>query len=687
MRIVILLHKLRCAKTDPEYGQALGQCMDHSRVSQAAWEAVVANLTKMCPWTLHTILGGSKDYLLRAEADVVEELPTVSCPFQLGVMMHFFRGLYPEMGEEMREKLFKWAKRSLRSSRCQAGKSPSNGGLRPPPSSNDGQSPPRPSNDGQSPQRPDMNEGSDGGSACGLSWVNKDTVALLGIFIMQASNRDFAQVRAEQVCDLIEESDFLARLTEAADDLPDRVKHVMDMLQTQCGDKAQLRNISRSGPLACYMSNMDSMDAANMEKRLTKLRGCKNKDAMKNIAGLVRELAKKKPVDREMLRSMGASASALTSRQIANISDGVILDTIVELGEGREWSRGQSRDLVRKYLRGGGKVKSGSDLVQMGSLVRGLRSGTLRNVSGPELLRAARGGLEDEAQDMSPFQRGTIVGTILAGVNTTDAIESLSGSLLLVVPLSALVAADVGSLTNITRKQWNVAQALYLCTIVFNNGSMTHVEFSELGALTQGVTCKELSNYADQFGTQLGLALGNATWLSRNQLTCAGQKMRDIVMNLPAGTTAEEIRNLAESLPSCLLLYIGEEAIARLYGNDCPGFLSKMSDVKMECLPRSSPVRGQLLERAVGCLGDAMSTLDGAGVRSMGALVCEFTGTNVTQLTDAAFNASIPLLAKCRQFEASARSVLATRLVQTLGPASQWSVDTVRSLGSLLTLR
>ncbi|XP_051901671.1 otoancorin-like [Pristis pectinata] len=661
MNISMFLHILYYTLRDDEYGSALERCVEGSRSSEMAWTTIVSNFSRLPPDLLPQLLWGARGFLLKAELETFRRLPSTSNFSQIELMMEFFGERYQELSNDARREIFQWARRSLVAAQCQEGKDHQSMKQTDPPPSRRTRPPP---------------------GNCEKLQMNNNTLEVLGMFIFDAPDEDFARVRPQQVCDLFYEEDFPQKLPGME---PKQGKRLLALLKVHC-DRAQLRNITRLGALACFYDEAESLDKETAEALLTYLKSCKNKNAQKNLAKVFKDLAKKQPLDKEFLQKMGPSASALSSRQIANISDRDIPDIISNLSQGKGWSKRQSKMLINKFLRGGGQVSSSSDLVKMGSLVRGLNSKVLRNVSGEQLLQAAKAGLEEEAREMSPFQRRTIVTTILQGVNSTTALESLSGLLVKELPLQAFRTADVRNLQNLTEKPWNQGQALYLCKIVLTNGSMTPSEFSQLGPLTQGVTCEMLATYSDQFGTQMGQALGNTTWLSRSQLTCAGQKLKDTINKLPASVNSQTLDTLSNTIPSAILLYLGEQAISRVYGNNCSAFLGRMAEVDLQLLPWSSPVRGLLLDRALRCLNLPLSALNGKAVTKLGALVCGFTGQNITELPEDAFNASLQQLIKCKQFCPTARSILARRLLQTQGDASQWTSDTVTSLGPMITL-
>ncbi|XP_072916060.1 otoancorin-like isoform X1 [Hemitrygon akajei] len=659
--IFMFLHGLHYSMKDDVYGSALTRCIENSGLMDMVWTVFVQNCSQLPAQIFQQLLWKVDDFLLRAKPETFLQLPTISNSSQIEFVMKFLRERYQNMNLDVRMQVFQWARRSLVSAQCQGGKDTQpmkQTGL----SSAFTKKPPA-------------------GKCRQLQMTNR-TVDTIGFFILDAPDKEFAHVRPQQLCNLFAGPDIARNLSSISDMDSMRGKKLLAQLGAHCN----LRNITRLGGLACFYNDAKSLDKDITEVLLSTMKKCKNKDAQKNLNSIIRDLAQKQPLNKEFLQKMGPSASALSSTQIANISDQDIHDIISNLGRGKDWTKKKSKILVKKFLKSGGEISSSSDLKKLGSLVSGLNSKVLRNVSGVQLLQAAKEGLEKEAKGMSSFQRKTIVETILKGVNSTTALESLSGSLLKELPLQAIRKADIRKLQNLTEKPWTVGQALYLCKVVLNNGSMSASKFSQLGPLTQGVTCEMFTTYGDQFGMKMGLALRNTTWLSRKQLMCAGGKLQDIIRNLPANANGQAVETLSKSIPSSVLLFLGEESLTRVYGNNCSGFLAQMAEAKLELLPRSSPVRGALRERALRCLNLPVSALNGMAAAQLGTLLCDFTGQNITDLPEAAFNASIPHLCKCKQFHPSATNILRTRLLETLGDSSQWTVEVVTSLGSMITL-
>ncbi|XP_069796574.1 otoancorin-like isoform X2 [Narcine bancroftii] len=650
---------------DDEYGQKLMGCVEKSCSSEMAWSLVLTNLTSLHPPVLKLLLWGSENHLLRAKADTIRKLPNARDSKQLQLMMRFFCERYHQLSKEMRMEIFLWARRSMLSSHCSDGKMP--------PRTN--QSIPA-LNSSRDPSRDD----------CGPRWINNKRLAVLGIFIIHAPDEDFKQIRPEQLCDLYNNGNFSRWLSQKDNLDPRRAKHLLVKLKIYCTDRAQLWNVSRLGGLACFYDNAESVDKEKAEALLSYMKSCRNKGAKENFTILLRHLAQKQVLRKEFLSEIGPFASALSSRQLTKISDSDISDVIGDLGQGRGWSKRQCAILVKKFLRHKGQVISGLDLVRLGSLVKGVNSKVLSNVSGDQLLWAAKKGLEEEAGAMSDFQRRVIVQTILVKVNSTACIKSLSGPLLKELPLSAIQHADVRNLGNLTDKPWNKAQALHLCQVLLSNGSMSASKFSQLGALIQGVTCQMLDAYSARFGMQLGQALGNVTLLSRKQLMCAAQNFRDAVKQLGPNANREMVMNFSESIPSSVVPFLGEETISRLYKNNCKTFLKKMAEAQLDLLPRSSPARELLRERALRCLNTPVSALNASEVDQLGMMVCELTGQNISDLSDQAFNASMKYLCKCQQFHPSASLSLDRCLRRTLGPPSGWTGDTVASLGTMVAL-
>uniref|UniRef100_UPI00398EEBC5 otoancorin-like isoform X2 n=1 Tax=Pristiophorus japonicus TaxID=55135 RepID=UPI00398EEBC5 len=654
---------------DKDYGPRLTACVESSRSPEIAWDSIVANLSELQPQHVRLLMWGASPFLRRATAEKLKGLPLVTNSNQVQDMMKGFGLIYQGLRRDLRTGIFNWAKESLTSVQCSGERE-------------------RPETEGLSGNGNNPAVTSDLASAnCSSNWIKNDTLTILGLFLIDAPPKDFSYVTPQQVCRLLNDSGFPGGPSGMFDIDPQRAKRLLSLLVGSCINPAGLGDFLRLGALACYYDDAASFGKDNASALLRLLRSCRNKEVLKSVTMLVQALGPGIPVDGQMLRDLGIAASALSSSQLANISDRDIRNSISQLGQGLWWSGGQTRLLIRKFLKAGGQISSSRDLMKIGSLIKGVPSNILRNLSAEQLLQAVQAGLEEQASKLSTFQRKTIVATILQGVNSTVAIESLPGSLITELPLYVIQTADIRSIQEVKEKLWNRGQALYLCQSLSTNGSLPINELRQPWPLIQGVTCEMIKEYGDQFVLQIGKSLANnSSWLSRTQLACAAKTLKTKLGGVQAGASSQITDSLLEAIPSAFLLHLGEADLRILFTQACAALLAKMAVAEMALLPRSSPVRAYVREEALRCLGRPVSALNETDVARLGLLLCEFTGQNISDLANDTFSALIPQLYRCRQFSPTAGSSLVSKLLNTLGNVSDWTGDTVTSLGPLITL-
>ncbi|XP_067878841.1 otoancorin-like [Heterodontus francisci] len=245
----------------------------------------------------------------------------------------------------------------------------------------------------------------------------------------------------------------------------------------------------------------------------------------------------------------------------------------------------------------------------------------------------------------------------------------------------------MSNLQELGEKPWNEGQALYLCQALVADGSITADELGQLGPMVQGLTCEMIDKYGDQLKLEIGQILSNDTqWLSRTQLSCVAKKLKACLDSLQSDYFSQQVDTILQEIPSAFLLHLGEDYTCQRFAKEaCTVFREKMAGAELELLPRSSPVRACVREEVLQCLNKPVSALNETDIGRLGQLVCEFTGQNISDLGSDVFNASIPQFCKCRQFHATAGSSLASKLLHTLGDVSDWTGDTVTSLGPMIT--
>ncbi|XP_078393208.1 otoancorin-like, partial [Cetorhinus maximus] len=611
---------------ETDSGPVLMDCVERTPSSMIAWRSLRANLSRMSPLEFKILLKASTPFLKRVKTKGIEKLPVLSNITMVETMMKMFRMNHCALSIEVRTSIFNWARKSLMLSLCRKGEGPEG----------------------------ERDKGRSAG--CGGKWMNNSSLEILGPFVIAAPAKVFDQITPRQICQLYNNLEFAKGLNCMFKIQPSRGKHILSMLSGTCLNLTKPSDIQRLGALSCFFEDVGSLDNSSAMAFLSEMRSCSNAAAKKNAGRLVNALLKGRVPGKKDLKQLGSAASCLSHKILKRISNEDVRDSIPELGkeEGLKWTKRQARLLVDKFLKAGGKIIS---LKELGSLASGVPSKTLRNMTGEQMLQS---------------------------MNSSDAIKSIRGSFIKEVSLASIQEVEITNLVELSDRPWNEGQALLLLN---GTESISATELGQLGPLIQGLTCEMMQKYADHLGLNISQTLANVTtWLSRKQLSCVAKKLKTILDNLEPDIFSENLDAFLQPIPSEILLFLGEEYACQRFAKACGTFLEKVEGARLELLPRSSPVRACVRDAAVHCLSDAMSTLDETDVGQLGLLVCEFTGQNISDLPDDVFLALIPQLGKCRQFHSTAGSSLSSKLLDTLGVVSQWTADTVASLGSMITL-
>ncbi|XP_072404878.1 otoancorin-like [Chiloscyllium punctatum] len=405
-----------------------------------------------------------------------------------------------------------------------------------------------------------------------------------------------------------------------------------------------------------------------------------------NADQMTRKLLKAAPLSKDLVQSMGQALSALPAQQLASLSDQDVRDTIQVLAKVERFEARQSRVLVTKFFKAGGKLTSSTDLLGLDNLIGGVSSKHLQDMGSEELLQAAKGGLEEHADKMTALQKETIVMTILENEDTSAVFMSLTPSLRKELPTSCIAKANITDLEQVKGTEWNKGQALLLCDVLLKNETIPADELGQLGSLVGGLTCEMLEQYAGSSAVNMTRGLGNVTaWLSRSQFVCVAEQLTSALDAYDPQALQDHVDTILDLVPSEILLYLSEQYICQTFARSCARYLEKMAGAPFELLPRSSLIRECVRDTAIGCLNKPVSELSQEDLSVLGGIVCEFTGHNVSELQDSTFGASVSQFGKCAQFHATAPTVLAAKITTSLGNASMWTIETITSLGPMIS--
>ncbi|XP_062925834.1 uncharacterized protein LOC134357952 [Mobula hypostoma] len=218
--IFIFLHALNYSMKDDVYGSALTRCIEDSGLMDMVWNIFVRNCSQLPARLLQRLLRKAEDFLLRAKPETFHRLSTISNSSQIEFVMTFLRERYQKMCLDVRMQVFQWARRSLVLAQCQgekAGQSMKQTG----PTSGLANKPPP--------------------GKCRQLQMTSRAVDTIGFFILDAPDKEFANVRPPQLCNLFAGPDIARNLSGLSDMDPRRGKKLLAQLSTQC----KLRNITR----------------------------------------------------------------------------------------------------------------------------------------------------------------------------------------------------------------------------------------------------------------------------------------------------------------------------------------------------------------------------------------------------------------------------------------------------------
>ncbi|XP_060676665.1 otoancorin-like isoform X2 [Hemiscyllium ocellatum] len=656
MNITMFLMLFHNLMKDKMYKPRLQECLEKTPSAEIAWETLRANLTLMARMEASILLMVAGRAMLAASAEELEKLPVPKDIALIKAVMNQFNNIHCNLTKEARRAVYHWLKRALKSVMC----------------------PERERPQGDREDRRDQDTPTTG--LC--NWVNETTLGIVHLYVFEATPSDLKLITEQQTCRMFTNPQFAIALSVAYDMETWMGKQLFHTITTSCINVTAPNHITRLGALACFFEDVESLDNITSNALLKQLMACPNANARQNIKRLVKDT----PLTGDLLQTVGQALSVFSAQKLDKISGQDIRENIEVFATVEDFQITQSRLLVSKFILAGGKLNSSSDLLGLGHLIAGVCSTQLRNMPSEELAKVAKGFQEEQANKLIPFQKTTIVLTILENEDTTAVFWSLSSSFRKELPTSSIGKANITDLAQVKDTEWNKGQALFICEGLLTKNAIPVDELGQLGSLVAGVTCEMFERSAGSAVLNMCRSLGNVTaWLSRAQLVCVAKLLGSALDAYDPQALQDNVDTILTNVSSEILLHLSEQYICQTLASSCTLYLKTMAEARFELLPRSSAIRECVRVAAIRCLDKSVSELEEADLAFLGRVVCEFSGNNVSELQDAAFGASIPQFGKCPQFHATAPTLLADRITSSLGNASMWTSEMVASLGPMVS--
>ncbi|XP_048471329.1 otoancorin-like [Rhincodon typus] len=467
------------------------------------------------------------------------------------------------------------------------------------------------------------------------SFITLDVLNILGRFIVQAPTstlKSISKGNDNTVCQLFKSSSDL--LDKLFDLTPVQARIFLNGLDN-CTDVDTTNEtvIVELGQLACFYptKQLKSLRMNAIKALQDKLHNCTRN--IKKIYQALLEVTGVNILSAENLKDLGDAAIGLKISQLSNITKEVVVGAVEVLKDVRGWSKGQAKVFVKKYMEA--ENVTANKLKKLGYLSFGFGAKTFSKFKGQELLTA----FTDE-----------------------EVLESVN--FMLPVQKKSIMKGSVAAIDRV-KNQLNDVKNI-----------------SKLKAVVKGIPCSLINTLK----SDVVKALANNPLVSSNQIRCFSIKFFKDKTSNPNyfnNLTSEDIN---EFLISYMIFQPDINELKLIPQALCPHMVELISQANLTMLPRSSPRRKELLDYATNCLNLTASAMTEDDGNSLGSLVCAFSPDDINNLNNTVFLAIVDQLRECGRFDETKKTALRQKILSAYPPLSEWTVDELTELRSLLAV-
>ncbi|KAK9513806.1 hypothetical protein VZT92_027310 [Zoarces viviparus] len=526
-----------------------------------------------------------------------------------------------------------------------------------------------------------------------LEWLNLEALTMMGPYVSRLATKDVDSSPKEQLCEFFRSAQFTSAMNMTSKINPSLGKKFLQRFQ-DCfrGKKEFAENVDKLGILACHFSAAPDLTPDISRKLLSELKYCDDfsNPKIKQLKTSLVKSVMSNTNSTETLGKLGTSVALLSPKQLSEIPDKPLKELLKNVGSTVQWTRGQQRTLSKKLLcnnvslhdcrKSGALMRSLPRYLQ--SVAGGLPSSVLKNVKN---ILPDKEGLNNMCMQMTKGQLMALLQGPLGQMVPSEMVRKLSGRLLHRLSLNKLDKANI-SLDQVVSKTWSRSQAALFAKSMMHDGKTFHWK---LHSVFQGVTAEMIDDVADKDMQDMAQAITETPqWLSKAQAGWAARKLFatkekervDYFKNI----TVEEMNNI----PTNLLLHLPPRKVGDLPDSVCPVFLEKIEEANLSSLTHRSPSRPALTQRALLCLaeGPDLSGLTNETVSKLGPLLCELQPFQLLQMAPDVLNFSLQEMASCQHIPQRHRADIIQLVTQTFGDPSNWTAETMETLGPLLLL-
>ncbi|XP_036412843.1 uncharacterized threonine-rich GPI-anchored glycoprotein PJ4664.02-like [Colossoma macropomum] len=369
------------------------------------------------------------------------------------------------------------------------------------------------------------------------------------------------------------------------------------------------------------------------------------------------------------IQTLGNQSIGLTEGQLSSASPDVINSTLPTLSVITGWNQGQVNNIVQNLISGGFNINSGSSLVTLGTLIGGVPSATISNISSSELLSVSKNPtFINNIKSAPEVVQETYVQKIVSA-DKTKVVENVPDALAVYIPPVLLTSSATVDVSIINKKSWRQEQAAVLFETVASNSDNTE-ELSE--SILQGFTCTSVRTLSQLKVKQLVKACRpragrNKVILKESQLTCMYNYVKD---DSSLGFS---------DFPGDMLLYYSYEKVQRV---NCRSYFSALGGADFSVLSSVLNRQSVLFRNARDCLGVSAVGLTRDQVEVLGNMACTLDSSYIKN-SDPFILEKLKNCGDLSDSQAAAVQDLLLTGSTPYGNPSTWNQETLEKLGIL----
>ncbi|XP_049902790.1 uncharacterized protein LOC126391865 [Epinephelus moara] len=503
-----------------------------------------------------------------------------------------------------------------------------------------------------------------------LEWLNAERLSMMGLFIPLLDPSDVDSAPKEQLCKYFRSGQFKSATSMTTKMNPSLGKKLLQKSQGCFREEELAMNVDKLGILVCHYSAGPNLTLDLSWKLLSELndrKDCGNR----GITGLRKRLVKivaSHTNGSEALYMLDRNIALLSPKQLSEFPDKDLKEVLKNWSSSGNltirWRPAQLRALAKKLLgKKFGKV-SGKELMDLQPVVGGLPTFMFKHVK--EILNDTE-GLKRISKWMRKGQRMALLQGSFGDVDLLQLVKKLPGALLYSLSLDKLRKGNITSWDQVVNKEWKRSQAAFLVKKLYNSKKPW---YKRLHSLIRGVTCKMIDEVADSDTKDMAQAITETPqWVSKLQAGCVARKLFATLEKERADYFKTITEEEMENIPTCLLLHLPPLKIKDLPDSVCPTFIDKIEEADLSLLPRRSPSRPALTERALLCLakGTNLTRLTNEDVSSLKPLLCELQSSQLLKMAPDVRSSILQDMADCQYIPRRHRAEITQLVTQTFG--------------------